>query len=152
MATTKNQSDNKGTEQRGHQPGLGKAGEKPDHSNQPGDRSAQDKMRSGGLPGTQRRGAETTPADASDRSVGNHTAPNKTTGGERTDSEVASDRTMGQESLSTRGSKDRELLDEDDADRTGNPASDELDEDLTVDVDVDTDEDMEDRDAPSGRV
>lgn len=151
MATTKNPPDNKGPEQRGQQTGFGKVGEKPNAIKQP-DRSATDEMRSGGLPGSQRRGAETTQAGATDRNVGNQTPPNKTSGGERTDSEVAGDRTMGQGPSDARGSKDRELLDEDDADRTGNPASDELDEDLTDGVDVDTDEDMDDRVPPSGRV
>jgi len=139
MATTKNTPDNKGTEQRGQPTGYGKVGDKPNSANQPGDRSATDETRSGGLPGTQRKGAETTQAGTNERPAGS-----KGVDGDRTDRDVAGSRSTGQNPTGTREVNERELRDEDEADLENLPAAEDLD---AEDEDVETDDATTDEDA-----
>ena len=133
MANTKNNPDNKSTEQRGKDTSLGNTPGRANMSNQPGDRSTTDEARTAGQPGTQRKGAETIQGGASDRNTAGVGKPGNV--GDRTDREVAGSRTTGQNPTGARNTNDGELRDEEDADAL--PTSEELDADADNEEDTD---------------
>lgn len=143
MATTKNDPTNTSNEQRGQaNPGTTTGRSNP--NTQPGDRATNEETRNAGLPGTQRKGAETTQMGTKDRNTDSSSSMN-TKDGDRTDREVAASRTTGQDPTGARDTNDGELRDEDEEDNEALPGT----EDVEVDTDdaVDTDKATADDDA-----
>lgn len=121
MANGKNTPTTKGTEQRDQHTGSSNASGKANMTNQPGDRSATDEKRTGSLPGTHHKGAETTQAGGTNR--------NLTGGGERTDRDLAGQRSTGQNPTGERDTNDGELRDEDEEDAENMPSSEDAEAD-----------------------